>query len=128
MTTRCDYLFALQVSKVAEANPERMMGNTVAWRVRQLPEEVFALQRPLYQLNTYTDKQVARAHNTKQYCRYHTHIHLPHTNTHEAFYQSTLRPTIQPAFLLNRNVCWFSELIIHLYHAHKICPETLDVE
>ncbi|XP_051761919.1 coiled-coil domain-containing protein 148-like isoform X1 [Ctenopharyngodon idella] len=47
-----------QVSKVAEANPERMMGNTVAWRVRQLPEEVFALQRPLYQLNTYTDKQI----------------------------------------------------------------------
>ncbi|KAK7153704.1 hypothetical protein R3I94_007172 [Phoxinus phoxinus] len=47
-----------QVSKVAEANPERMMGNTEAWRVRQLPEEVFALQKPLYQLNTYTDKQI----------------------------------------------------------------------
>ncbi|XP_073701141.1 coiled-coil domain-containing protein 148-like [Garra rufa] len=47
-----------QVSKVAEANPERMMGNTVAWRVRQQPEEVFTLQRPLYQLNTYTDKQI----------------------------------------------------------------------
>ncbi|XP_067299392.1 coiled-coil domain-containing protein 148-like [Pseudorasbora parva] len=46
-----------QVSKLAEANPERMMGDTVAWRVRQLPE-VFALQRPLYQLNTYTDKQI----------------------------------------------------------------------
>uniref|UniRef100_A0A671P7F9 Coiled-coil domain containing 148 n=1 Tax=Sinocyclocheilus anshuiensis TaxID=1608454 RepID=A0A671P7F9_9TELE len=47
-----------QVSKVAEANPERMMGNTVAWRVRQQPEEVFTLQRPLYQLNTYTDTQI----------------------------------------------------------------------
>uniref|UniRef100_A0A8C2BCS8 Coiled-coil domain containing 148 n=1 Tax=Cyprinus carpio TaxID=7962 RepID=A0A8C2BCS8_CYPCA len=47
-----------QVSKVAEANPERMMGNTVAWRVRQQPEEVFTLQRPLYQLNTYTDSQI----------------------------------------------------------------------
>ncbi|XP_050974964.1 coiled-coil domain-containing protein 148 isoform X3 [Labeo rohita] len=47
-----------QVSKVAEANPERMMGNTVAWGVRQQPEEVFTLQRPLYQLNTYTDKQI----------------------------------------------------------------------
>lgn len=47
-----------QVCKVAEANPERMMGNTVAWRVRQQPEEVFTLQRPLYQLNTYTDKQI----------------------------------------------------------------------
>ncbi|XP_058643274.1 coiled-coil domain-containing protein 148-like [Onychostoma macrolepis] len=47
-----------QVCKVAEANPERMIGNTVAWRVRQQPEEVFTLQRPLYQLNTYTDKQI----------------------------------------------------------------------
>uniref|UniRef100_A0A671PEU3 Coiled-coil domain containing 148 n=1 Tax=Sinocyclocheilus anshuiensis TaxID=1608454 RepID=A0A671PEU3_9TELE len=47
-----------KVSKVAEANPERMMGNTVAWRVRQQPEEVFTLQRPLYQLNTYTDTQI----------------------------------------------------------------------
>ncbi|XP_026073975.1 coiled-coil domain-containing protein 148 isoform X2 [Carassius auratus] len=47
-----------QVSKVAKADPERMMGNTVVWRVRQQPEEVFTLQRPLYQLNTYTDSQI----------------------------------------------------------------------
>lgn len=73
------------------------MGNTEAWRVRQLPEEVFALQKPLYPLNTYTDKQVARAHNTHStYCRYlsHTQIHLPHTDTHEAFYYTeTNNPT-----------------------------------
>ncbi|XP_043104347.1 coiled-coil domain-containing protein 148-like [Puntigrus tetrazona] len=47
-----------QVCKVAKANPKRMMGNTVAWSVRQQPEEVFTLQRPLYQLNTFTDKQI----------------------------------------------------------------------
>ncbi|XP_052004706.1 coiled-coil domain-containing protein 148-like isoform X2 [Xyrauchen texanus] len=48
-----------QVCKVAEADPERMMGETAAWRVRQHSDEVFPLQRPLYQLNTYTDTQIA---------------------------------------------------------------------
>ncbi len=74
-------LFALQVFKVAEANPERMMGNTVAWRVHQQPEEVFTLQRPLYQLNTYTDKQVgAHVHSTHStYSHIHLTTHKKHT-------------------------------------------------
>lgn len=43
---------------VAEADPERMMADTDAWRSRQLNVKEFELQRPLYSINTYTDTQV----------------------------------------------------------------------
>ncbi|KAF5899664.1 coiled-coil domain-containing protein, partial [Clarias magur] len=47
-----------QVSIVAEADPERMMGQTEAWRTHLHPDkEDFVLQRPLYPLHTYTDTQ-----------------------------------------------------------------------
>ncbi|KAM4609466.1 coiled-coil domain-containing protein 148-like [Polymixia lowei] len=47
-----------QVAVVAEADPERMMGDTEAWRSRQQNEEEFVLQKPLYNINTYTDTQI----------------------------------------------------------------------
>ncbi|CAB1346689.1 unnamed protein product [Coregonus sp. 'balchen'] len=50
-----------QVAVVAEPDPERMMGDTEAWRGRlaqQSREEEFRLHRPLYHLNTYTDSQI----------------------------------------------------------------------
>ncbi|XP_035531987.1 coiled-coil domain-containing protein 148-like [Morone saxatilis] len=47
-----------QVGVVAEADPERMMADTEAWRSRQLNVEEFELQRPLYSINTYTDSQI----------------------------------------------------------------------
>ncbi|XP_045560411.1 coiled-coil domain-containing protein 148 [Salmo salar] len=50
-----------QVAVVAAPDPERMMGDTVAWRGRlmqQSGEEEFRLHRPLYHLNTYTDSQI----------------------------------------------------------------------
>ncbi|KAL7865368.1 hypothetical protein SRHO_G00106150 [Serrasalmus rhombeus] len=48
-----------QVAVVAEADPERMMGQTEAWRTRLEPEkEEFTLQKPLYHLHTYTDTQI----------------------------------------------------------------------
>ncbi|KAL0963777.1 hypothetical protein UPYG_G00313420 [Umbra pygmaea] len=49
-----------QVAVVAEPDPERMMGDTEAWRGRlaQQSGEEFQLHRPLYQLNTYTDSQI----------------------------------------------------------------------
>ncbi|XP_038870259.1 coiled-coil domain-containing protein 148-like [Salvelinus namaycush] len=50
-----------QVAVVAEPDPERMMGDTEAWRGRimqQSGEEEFRLHRPLYHLNTYTDSQI----------------------------------------------------------------------
>ncbi|XP_076858681.1 coiled-coil domain-containing protein 148-like [Brachyhypopomus gauderio] len=48
-----------QVTVVADADPERMMGQTEAWRTRLQPDkEEFILQRPLYDLYTYTDKQI----------------------------------------------------------------------
>ncbi|XP_066497203.1 coiled-coil domain-containing protein 148-like isoform X2 [Hoplias malabaricus] len=48
-----------QVAVVAEADPERMMAQTESWRVRLQPEkEEFTLQKPLYQLYTYTDTQI----------------------------------------------------------------------
>ncbi|KAI3356187.1 hypothetical protein L3Q82_017443 [Scortum barcoo] len=47
-----------QVGVVAEADPERMMADTEAWRSRHLNVKGFDLQRPLYSINTYTDTQV----------------------------------------------------------------------
>lgn len=43
---------------MAEADPERMMADTEAWRSRHLNVKEFELQRPLYSINTYTDTQV----------------------------------------------------------------------
>ncbi|XP_030199364.1 coiled-coil domain-containing protein 148 [Gadus morhua] len=45
-----------QVAVVAEADPERMMGETEAWRSRQ--NEGCEPQKPLYNINTYTDSQI----------------------------------------------------------------------
>ncbi|XP_068428628.1 coiled-coil domain-containing protein 148-like [Clinocottus analis] len=47
-----------QVRVVAEADPERMMADTEAWRGRHMNGKEFELQRPLYSVNTYTDKQI----------------------------------------------------------------------
>ncbi|XP_017279986.1 coiled-coil domain-containing protein 148 [Kryptolebias marmoratus] len=47
-----------QVEVQAEADPERMMADTEAWRSRLVNEKQFELQRPLYSLNTYTDTQI----------------------------------------------------------------------
>ncbi|XP_060786358.1 coiled-coil domain-containing protein 148-like [Neoarius graeffei] len=47
-----------QVAILVEADPERMMGQTEAWRTRQNPDKDFMLQRPLYPLHTYTDTQI----------------------------------------------------------------------
>ncbi|KAJ8416975.1 hypothetical protein AAFF_G00328530 [Aldrovandia affinis] len=46
-----------QVAVMVEADPERMMGNTKAWRSRQTREE-FVLQKPLYHLHSFTDRQI----------------------------------------------------------------------
>uniref|UniRef100_A0A8C6Q1I9 Coiled-coil domain containing 148 n=1 Tax=Nothobranchius furzeri TaxID=105023 RepID=A0A8C6Q1I9_NOTFU len=46
----------LSVEVVAEADPERMMGDTEAWKSRHLNEN--ELQKPLYSLSTYTDTQI----------------------------------------------------------------------
>lgn len=43
---------------MAEADSERLMGDTKSWRSRHLNEKEFELQRPLYSINTYTDTQV----------------------------------------------------------------------
>uniref|UniRef100_A0A7N8XWX1 Coiled-coil domain containing 148 n=1 Tax=Mastacembelus armatus TaxID=205130 RepID=A0A7N8XWX1_9TELE len=47
-----------QVRVVAEADPERIMADTHAWKSRQLNAMEFDLQRPLYSINTYTDTQI----------------------------------------------------------------------
>ncbi|XP_072300120.1 coiled-coil domain-containing protein 148-like [Eucyclogobius newberryi] len=47
-----------QVAVVAEADPERVMADTEAWRSRHVNMEDFELQRPLYSINTYTDTQI----------------------------------------------------------------------
>ncbi|KAM4561228.1 coiled-coil domain-containing protein 148-like isoform 1-T2 [Fundulus diaphanus] len=57
---RRDRLEALrkQVEVLVEADPERMMADTEAWRSRHLNEKGCEPQRPLYSINTYTDKQI----------------------------------------------------------------------
>ncbi|KAM9851201.1 coiled-coil domain-containing protein 148-like [Aulostomus maculatus] len=57
---RKNHLEALrkQVEVVAEADPERVMADTEAWRIRNLNVKEFELQKPLYSLNTYTDTQI----------------------------------------------------------------------
>ncbi|XP_030614887.1 coiled-coil domain-containing protein 148 isoform X2 [Archocentrus centrarchus] len=47
-----------QVGVVAEADPERMMADTEAWKSRHLNVNEFELQKPLYSINTYTDTQI----------------------------------------------------------------------
>ncbi|TNN84525.1 Coiled-coil domain-containing protein 148 [Liparis tanakae] len=47
-----------QVRVVAEADPERMMADTAAWKGRHVTVEEFELRRPLYSINTYTDTQI----------------------------------------------------------------------
>uniref|UniRef100_A0A3Q1FWV8 Coiled-coil domain containing 148 n=2 Tax=Acanthochromis polyacanthus TaxID=80966 RepID=A0A3Q1FWV8_9TELE len=47
-----------QVMVVAEADLQRMMGDTEAWRSRHLNVKEFEPQRPLYSINTYTDIQI----------------------------------------------------------------------
>ena len=42
----------------AVADPDRMMSHTQAWKSRQSNGQEFELQRPLYNINTYTDTQV----------------------------------------------------------------------
>uniref|UniRef100_A0A8C2ZBE5 Coiled-coil domain containing 148 n=1 Tax=Cyclopterus lumpus TaxID=8103 RepID=A0A8C2ZBE5_CYCLU len=46
------------VRVVAEADPERMMADTEAWKGRHVNVKEFELQRPLYSVNTYTDTQI----------------------------------------------------------------------
>ncbi|XP_068613086.1 coiled-coil domain-containing protein 148-like [Brachionichthys hirsutus] len=47
-----------QIGVVAEADPERAMADTEAWRSRRLDIKAPELQRPLYSINTYTDTQI----------------------------------------------------------------------
>ncbi|XP_041807130.1 coiled-coil domain-containing protein 148-like [Chelmon rostratus] len=47
-----------QIGVVAEADPERMMADTEAWRSRHLNVKELELQQPLYSINTYTDTQI----------------------------------------------------------------------
>lgn len=52
------FICLFQVAVVAEADPERLMADTEAWRSRHLNRNDFELQKPLYSINTYTDNQV----------------------------------------------------------------------
>ncbi|XP_056146061.1 coiled-coil domain-containing protein 148-like [Lampris incognitus] len=48
-----------QVAVGAEADPHRLMGDTEAWRNRQrLTQEELPVCKPLYSINTYTDRQI----------------------------------------------------------------------
>lgn len=76
----------VKVAVVAAPDPERMMGDTVAWRGRlmqQSGEEEFRLHRPLYHLNTYTDSQVSlTCHCPLLSALKSTHVNLPFPPLH----------------------------------------------
>ncbi|XP_029980852.1 coiled-coil domain-containing protein 148-like [Sphaeramia orbicularis] len=47
-----------QVKVVVDADPQRVMADTEAWRSRHVNMEDLDLQKPLYSINTYTDTQI----------------------------------------------------------------------
>ncbi|XP_068184945.1 coiled-coil domain-containing protein 148-like [Antennarius striatus] len=47
-----------QIGVVGEADPDRVMADTEAWRSRHWNIKEPELQRPLYRINTYTDAQI----------------------------------------------------------------------
>ncbi|KAM3607700.1 uncharacterized protein V6R79_012258 [Siganus canaliculatus] len=47
-----------QIGVVAEADPERMMADTEAWKNRRVNAEQFELQKSLFTVNTYMDTQI----------------------------------------------------------------------
>ncbi|XP_012691808.2 coiled-coil domain-containing protein 148 [Clupea harengus] len=90
---REDRLQALrnQVAVVADADPERMMGDTKAWKGRQQPaEEEFVLQRPLYHLNTYTDTQIVSDPRVR------IEQALRQAGLHNTLYAKEVLSTVQP--------------------------------
>uniref|UniRef100_A0A673CWH3 Coiled-coil domain containing 148 n=1 Tax=Sphaeramia orbicularis TaxID=375764 RepID=A0A673CWH3_9TELE len=48
----------LEVKVVVDADPQRVMADTEAWRSRHVNMEDLDLQKPLYSINTYTDTQI----------------------------------------------------------------------
>ncbi|KAG9340889.1 hypothetical protein JZ751_020082 [Albula glossodonta] len=47
-----------QVAVIAEVDPGRMMGDTEAWKSRHQTDEEFFLHKPLYNLFSFTDRQI----------------------------------------------------------------------
>nr|XP_046188573.1 coiled-coil domain-containing protein 148-like isoform X1 [Oncorhynchus gorbuscha] len=82
-----------QVAVVAEPDPERMMGDTEAWRGRimqQSGEEEFWLHRPLYHLNTYTDSQIVSDPRVR------IELALRAAGLHDTLYAKEVLSVVQP--------------------------------
>ncbi|KAK0134895.1 Coiled-coil domain-containing protein 148 [Merluccius polli] len=78
-----------QVAVVAEADPERMMGQTEAWRSRQQKDGV-GLLKPLYNINTYTDSQIVSDPRVR------VELALREAGLHETRYARQVLSDIQP--------------------------------
>ncbi|CAL8321506.1 unnamed protein product [Merluccius merluccius] len=78
-----------QVAVVAEADPERMMGQTEAWRSRQQKDGV-GLLKPLYNINTYTDSQIVSDPRVR------VELALREAGLHETRYAQQVLSDIQP--------------------------------
>ncbi|KAM4557787.1 coiled-coil domain-containing protein 148-like [Odontesthes bonariensis] len=79
-----------QVEVVAEADPERMMADTEAWRSRHVNENDFELQKPLYSINTYTDTQIVSDPRVRVEQR------LREAGLHQSQYAKELMSVIKP--------------------------------
>ncbi|XP_060944076.1 coiled-coil domain-containing protein 148-like [Limanda limanda] len=80
-----------QVGVVAEADPERMMADTEAWRSRLLNAKEGELQKPLYSINTYTDKQIVSDPRVR------VEQALRQAGLHQSLYAKEVLSVIQPA-------------------------------
>ncbi|XP_029968241.1 coiled-coil domain-containing protein 148-like [Salarias fasciatus] len=83
-------LRALRNQVVAEADPERMMADTEAWRSRHLNAKEFELQRPLYNINTYTDTQIVSDPRMRVECA------LREAGMHHSHYAQEVLSVVRP--------------------------------
>ncbi|XP_029461404.1 coiled-coil domain-containing protein 148 [Rhinatrema bivittatum] len=88
-----------QVAVVAEFDPVRMMGDTKASKARMgIGNEDFFLQKPLYKLNTYSEKQIISD------CRVRVEMALREAGLHNTPYAKEILPTISPPTLPRRDM------------------------
>lgn len=105
------YSFLSKVEVVVEADPERMMSYTESWKSQLLNAQEFGLQKPLFAINTYTDKQVRHKiyHPLTQFETIHYYkcsmTTLPFSTDHNlAPYIFIIRPLLQLSLMISSHL------------------------
>ncbi|XP_075896459.1 coiled-coil domain-containing protein 148-like isoform X1 [Nelusetta ayraudi] len=79
-----------QVEVVAEPDPERMMSHTESWKSQLLNVQEFGLQKPLFSINTYTDRQILSDPRVR------IELALREAGVHHSRYAKEVMSTIKP--------------------------------